>query len=86
MTVRSTDAWLWNASYMRSTVLSRTTRKGGGVMKKLIAALAFCLAVGGASFGAEHVVTRSAKIAAKGSYKAAKVTVKGTGKALKLMF
>ena len=55
-------------------------------MKKLIAVLAFCLAVGGASLGAEHVVTRSAKVAAKGSYKAAKVTVKGTGKALKLMF
>jgi hypothetical protein len=70
---------------MRSTPLSRTTRKGD-VMKKLIAVLAFCLAVGGASFGAEHVVTRSAKVAAKGSYKAAKVTVKGTGKALKLMF
>jgi hypothetical protein len=85
MTVRSTDDWLWNASYMRSTALSRTTRRGD-VMKKLIAVLAFCLAVGGASFGAEHVVTRSAKVAAKGSYKAAKVTVKGTGKALKLMF
>ena len=85
MTVRSTEDWLWNASYMRSTALNRTTHKGD-VMKKLIAALAFCLAVGGASFGAEHVVTRSAKVAAKGSYKAAKVTVKGTGKALKLMF
>jgi len=55
-------------------------------MKKFTAVLALCLAVGGASFGAEHVVTRSAKVAAKGSYKAAKVTVKGTGKALKLMF
>ena len=72
MTVRSTEAWLWNASYMRSTALSRTTRKGD-VMKKLIAVLAFCLAVGGASFGAEHVVTRSAKVAAKGSYKARKL-------------
>jgi hypothetical protein len=85
MTVRSTEDWLWNASYMRSTALNRTTHKGD-VMKKLIAVLAFCLAVGGASFGAEHVVTRSTKVAAKGSYKAAKVTVKGTGKALKLMF
>ena len=85
MTVRSTEDWLRNASYMRSPALSRTTHKGD-VMKKLIAVLAFCLAVGGASFGAEHVVTRSAKVAAKGSYKAAKVTVKGTGKALKLIF
>jgi hypothetical protein len=67
------------------TALRRTTRKGD-VMKKLIAVLAFCLAVGGASFGQEHVVTRSAKGAAKGSYKAAKVTVKGTGKALRFMF
>ena len=55
-------------------------------MKKVIAVLAFCLAVGGASFGAEHVVTHSAKVAAKGSYKAAKGSVKGAGKALKLMF
>jgi len=36
MTVRSTEAWLWNASYMRSTALSRTTRKGD-VMKKFTA-------------------------------------------------
>jgi uncharacterized GH25 family protein len=55
-------------------------------MKKLIAVLAVCLAVGGASFGAEHIVIHSAKVAGKGTYKAAKVTVKGTGKALKLMF
>jgi hypothetical protein len=85
MTVRSTEARLWNASYMRSTALSRTTRKGH-VMKKLIAVLAFCLAVGGASFGAEHVVTHSAKVAGKGTYKATKATVKGTGKVLKHMF
>ena len=85
MTVRSTEACLWNASYMCSTALSRTTRKGD-VMKKLIAVLAFCLAVGGASFGAEHVVTRSAKGAAKSTYKVTRTTVKGTGKALKLMF
>jgi hypothetical protein len=87
MTVRSTKTCLWNASYMRSTGLSRTAHKThkGDVMKKLIAVLAFCLAVGGASFGAEHVVTHSAKVAAKGTYKATKATVKGTGKALKFM-
>ena len=84
MTVRTTEAWLSNASYMRSTALSRTTHKGD-VMKKLIAVLAFCLAVGGASFGAEHVVTHSAKVAAKGTYKATKATVKGTGKVLRHM-
>jgi hypothetical protein len=67
---------------MRFTALNRTTRKGD-VMKKLIAVLAFCLAVGGASFGAERVVTHSAKVAGKGTYKATKATVKGTAKVLK---
>jgi len=70
---------------MLSTALSRTTRKGD-LMKKLIAVLAFCLALGGVSFGAEHVVTHSAKVAGKGTYKATKATVKGTGKVLKHMF
>jgi hypothetical protein len=84
MSVSSTQASLWNASYLRSAALSRTTHKGE-VMKKLIAVLAFCLAVGGASFGAEHVVTHSAKVAGKGTYKVTKATVKGTGKALKFI-
>jgi hypothetical protein len=70
---------------MRCTALSRTTHKGD-VMKKLIAVLAFCLVVGGASFGSEHVITRSAKVAAKDTYKTTKATVKGTGKVLKFMF
>jgi hypothetical protein len=76
---------------MPSIALSRTTHKGD-VMKKLIAVFALCLAVGGASFGAEHVVTHSAKVAGKGTYKATKgtykatkATVKGTGKVLKHM-
>jgi hypothetical protein len=56
---------------MRSTALSRTTRKGD-VMKELIAVFAFCLALGG--------------VADKGTYKATKTTVKGTGKVLKHMF
>ena len=85
MTVRSTEACLWNASYLRPAALSRTTHEGD-VMKKLIAVLALCLAVGGASFGAEHVVTHSAKVAGKGTYKATKATVKGTGKVLQHMF
>jgi uncharacterized GH25 family protein len=54
-------------------------------MKKLITVLAFCLTAGGASFGAEHVVTHSAKVAGKGTYKVTKATVKGTGKVLKHM-
>jgi hypothetical protein len=69
---------------MRSTPLSRSTHKGD-VMKKLIAVFALCLAVGSASFGAEHVVTHSAKVAGKGTYKVTKATVKGTGKVLKHM-
>lgn len=55
-------------------------------MKKLIAALAVCLAVSVASFGAEHVVTHSVKAAGKDTYKVAKVSVKGTGRALKFLF
>ena len=55
-------------------------------MKKLIAALALCLAVSATSFGAEHVVSGSAKAAGKGTYKAAKYSVKETGRALKFLF
>lgn len=55
-------------------------------MKKLLAVVALCFAVSVPSFGAEHVVTRSAKAVAKGTYKAAKVSVKDTGKALKFFF
>ena len=84
MTVRSTEARLWSASQICSTTLNRTTHKGE-FMKKLIAVFALCLAVGGASFGAEHVVTHSAKVASKGTYKVTKATVKGTGKVLKHM-
>ena len=54
-------------------------------MKKLTVVLALCLAVGGASFGAEHVVTHSARVAGKGTYQVTKATVKGTGKVLKHM-
>jgi uncharacterized GH25 family protein len=55
-------------------------------MKKLLALLAVCLAVSVPSFGAEHLVSRSAKVAGKDSYKAAKYSVKETGKFLKFMF
>lgn len=55
-------------------------------MKRLIAVLALCFAVAAPSFGAEHVVTHSAKVAGKDTYKAAKYSVKETGKALKLLF
>jgi hypothetical protein len=55
-------------------------------MKKLIAVLALCLAASVPSFGAEHVVTRSAKAVGKGTYKVAKLSVKGTAKFVKFMF
>jgi hypothetical protein len=55
-------------------------------MRKLMAVLALCLTVSVPSFGAEHVVTRSAKVVGKDSYKAAKYSVKETGKVLKFVF
>lgn len=55
-------------------------------MKKLMVVLAFCLVVSVPSFGAEHVVTRSARVVGKDTYKAAKYSVKKTGKFLKFMF
>ena len=50
-------------------------------MKKLLALLALSLCMSVPSFGAEHVVTHSAKVAGKESYKAAKVSAKEAGKA-----
>lgn len=54
-------------------------------MKKVSALvfLALCLAESVPSFAAEHVVTRSAKVAAKDTYRGAKYSVKETGKATK---
>lgn len=54
--------------------------KRGGNMKKLIALAVLCLSVIALSFGAEHLVGRSAKFAGKESFKAAKVSVKNVGK------
>lgn len=52
-------------------------------IEKFFGVLAVCLAVSGSSFGAEHVVTRSAKAAGKDTYKVGKYSAKGTGKAVK---
>ena len=41
-------------------------------MKKLLAVLALAVTVSVPSFGAEHIITHSAKVAGKDSYKAAK--------------
>jgi uncharacterized GH25 family protein len=50
-------------------------------MKKVIALVVLSLCMSAASFGAEHVVTHSAKAAGKETYKAAKYSAKETGKA-----
>lgn len=55
-------------------------------MKNLIAVLALCLAASVPSFGAEHVITHSAKAVGKGTCKAAKYSAKETGRFLKFLF
>lgn len=55
-------------------------------MKKVIVVIALCLTASAASFGAEHLVSHSAKAAGKGTYKAAKYPVKETGKLMKFVF
>jgi hypothetical protein len=55
-------------------------------MKKLIAVLALCFAASVPSFGAEHVITHSAKAVGKGTFKAAKYSAKETGKFFKFLF
>lgn len=55
-------------------------------MRKLMTVLALCLAVAVPSFGSEHVITHSAKIVGKDSYKAVKYSAKETGKVLKFLF
>jgi uncharacterized GH25 family protein len=52
----------------------------GGNMKKLFALVVLSLCVSAPSFAAEHVVSHSAKVAGKDSYKAAKFSAKETGK------
>jgi hypothetical protein len=49
-------------------------------MKKLISLFVFALCVSGPSFGAEHILTRSAKVIGKGSYKVTKTSLEGVGK------
>lgn len=50
-------------------------------MKKLISALVFASCIAAPSFGAEHLLTRSVKDVAKGSYRVVKSPVEDTGKA-----
>jgi uncharacterized GH25 family protein len=59
-------------------------------MKKLISLVVFALCVSASSFGAEHIVSHSAKVVGKKTYKATKVSAEDTGKAglavLKVIF
>jgi hypothetical protein len=59
-------------------------------MKKLISLTIFALCVSVPSFGAEHMLSRSAKVIGKDSYKVAKAPIedagKGGGAVLKFVF
>ncbi len=59
-------------------------------MKKLSALVILSLCMAAPSFGAEHIVTHSAKVVGKDSYKAVAVSAKDAGKAgkaaVKLVF
>ena len=55
-------------------------------MKKILTLIVLALSISLPSFGAEHVVSHSAKIASKDSYKAATYSAKGVGKAGKAFF
>ena len=53
----------------------------GGQVKKLSALAVFSLCMAAPSFAAEHLVTRSIKVAGKDSYQAVTVSAKDAGKA-----
>ena len=49
-------------------------------MKKLISLFVVAFCVSGPSFGAEHILTHSAKEIGKGSYKVTKASIEDLGK------
>lgn len=49
-------------------------------MNKLISLFVFALCFSGPSFGAEHILTHSAKVIAKGSYKLTKTSLEGVAR------
>jgi hypothetical protein len=57
------------------------SQKEGGDMKKLISLCVFALCVSGPSFGAEHLLSRSAKVVGKDTYKVTKTSAEDAGKA-----
>jgi len=60
---------------------THSTEKGGEKMKKLFALALLALSMTIPSFGAEHVVSRSAKAAGKEAYRAAKLSARKADKA-----
>lgn len=77
---RAVDLESW---VLRSTATAFALPGKEEKMKRLIAMLALCLTVSVPSFGAQHVVSHSAKVAANDSYKAAKYSAKATDKVVK---
>jgi hypothetical protein len=49
-------------------------------MKKLIGLFVFALSVSAPSFGAEHILSRSAKVVSKDPYKVTKTSLEDLGK------
>jgi hypothetical protein len=49
-------------------------------MKKLISLCIFALCVSAPSFAAEHILSRSAKVVGKDSYKVTKTSLEGLGR------
>ena len=49
-------------------------------MKKLISVVVFALCISAPSFAAEHILSRSAKVVGKDSYKVMKTSVQDVGK------
>jgi hypothetical protein len=60
--------------------------KKGKQMRTLLALVVLCLSMSAPSFGAEHLVGRSARFAGKESFKAAKFTAKSGETVLKFVF
>ena len=59
---------------------ARSHLQPGEVMKKLISFCVLALCVSAPSFAAEHLLSRSAKVVAKGSYKVTKTSLEDLGK------
>ena len=83
------EAWSGISAPTEKTRSMHAMKKGGN-MKKLFALFVLALSVSVPSFGAEHVVTHSAEVAGKESYKTARLSARKAdevGKAvLKFLF